>query len=96
MRLQIGLALAALSLCTLAVNPPAEARTAKSKVQKMERAKAGPAPRRTAVGLRDGGWEPFPGTPGLRDRSTIYHPNGRLNGQELFDSIADRAGGIGN
>ena len=91
----IAVTIAATAVMTFGLAGAADARTSRSKVQRAEQAKAIPAPRRTAAAHRNGGWEPFPSTPGLRDRTTIYHPNGRLNGQELFDSIADRTTGAG-
>lgn len=73
---------------------PAEAQSSRPKAKKSQAAQ--PINRTPArVAQRNGGWDPFPGYPGHRDRSTFYHPNGRLNGQELFDSINDRAGSSG-
>ena len=89
----VAMACAVAGTAMLASAEPADARAAKAKAKKAQSSQT----RRltTRVALRDGGWEAFPGQPGFRDRTTIYHPNGRLNGKELFDSIADRAGNAG-
>lgn len=52
--------------------------------------------RRAALPARsEGGWNMWPAGGYYRDRNNINHPNGRLNGQELFDSISDRSGSAG-
>ena len=73
---------------------PVDARTVRTKANKAQTPQK--MVRSPRIAERNGGWEAFPGNPGFRDRTTINHPNGRLNGQEFFDSIADRAGDIGN
>lgn len=80
----------------LALSEPADARSGKAKIKRSLTVERSVAPRQVArLQTNTNGWTPFPGQPGHRDRTTIYHPNGRLNGQELFDSIADRAGNSG-
>ena len=39
--------------------------------------------------------EPIKGLIGLRDRSTIYHADGRLNGREFFERLQEQTGGGG-
>ena len=88
-----GLVTAAIALAALAAlgpGPAVEARTGKAKMQRAEKAKAA-QPVRRAAAARSSGWQDS----GLRDRTTIYHPNGRINGKELFDSISDRSSGAG-
>ncbi len=89
----VAVACAVAGTAMLACAEPADARAAKAKAKKAQSSQA--TRQTTRVALRDGGWDAFPGQPGFRDRATIYHPNGRLNGKELFDSIADRAGNAG-
>src|SRR5262245_61463990 len=88
----MALSLVVAGAAGLALSQPAEARSDRAKVKK-----AHPTHhvRRTRIAQRDGGWEARPAGPALRDRTTFYHPNGRLNGQEFFDSISDRTTGAG-
>lgn len=82
------------AVAALAIVEPVEAKSARAKTTKVQSSQK--VIRTTRVSKMNGGWDAFPGNPGFRDRTTINHPNGRLNGQEFFDSIADRAGDIGN
>lgn len=93
MRLSFAFALAAVCAMTLAPSTNAEAQSSRAKLQRAENAKSKPAVRRSAVvaARRNVG----NGSSGLPDRTTINHPNGRINGQALFDSIAERTSGAG-
>ena len=72
---------------------PADARAAKAKMQRAAKAEAGSpvrrsaatAPRRSAAAR----------SVSLQDRTSINQRNGRLDGQALFDSIAERTSGAG-
>jgi hypothetical protein len=39
--------------------------------------------------------EPITGQTGLRDRSTFYQADGRINGREFFDQLQERSNGMG-
>jgi 2-methylaconitate cis-trans-isomerase PrpF len=87
--------LGAFAVTAIAAGGPAEARAIKAKAKPKPVAASHSANRVASRVSRDG-WDAFPGNPGHRDRTTYYHPNGRLNGQELFDSIADKAANGGD
>ena len=89
----IALALAVAGGSALVLTEPADARSGKSKAKPSQKAAAYRGYAR--VSKRDNTGQAVPGRIELRDRTTFYFPNGRLNGQELFDSIADRAGNAG-
>ena len=89
-----NLALAALAAVLIAVAGPSskvEARAAKAKAQRAEVAGTAASVRRSTTPRR----HLASARPNLRDRSTVYHANGRLDGQALFDSISDRTSGAG-
>lgn len=85
--------LAAVAIASTALLPgPLEARSAKSKVQRGEKVAVVKRTTRTAGVQRSvRSYEPFPGYPGHRDRTTVLLPNGRINGEEFFARIGDLA-----
>ena len=89
----IALALAVAGGSALVLTEPADAHSGKAKAKPSQ--KAASYRSLTRVSKRDNTGQAVPGRIELRDRTTFYFPNGRLNGQELFDSIADRAGNAG-
>ena len=74
--------------------PADAAQTTRAKAKRS--ADAQPQTRRVASASRTGNErEPIPGLVGLRDRSTIYHANGRINGREFFERLQEQTGGGG-
>lgn len=84
---------AAFCVALLAPSLPADAQSSRAHLQRAEKAKAKPAARRgTNVAARR---TTRVAIPELQDRTRLDHPNGRLNGQALFDSISERTSGAG-
>ena len=87
----LALALALAGVSALAVAEPSEARSSKSKAKNSQ---AQQLQRRTATVTRRS--PASVQTPSLRDRQAMFQPNGRLDGEAFFSSVAERAGDIGN
>ena len=91
----IAAAVALLAAGAFAAPEPADAAT-RTKAKRTVASERPVKVRRAALPAREGnGWNMWPAGGYYRDRNNLNHPNGRLNGQELFDSIADRAGNAG-
>ena len=72
----------------------ADAAQTRSKVKRS--AEARPVTRRVATTENAGNrGEVIAGLVGVRDRSTYYLPNGRINGKEFFEQLQERSNGTG-
>ena len=81
-------------LSVASASDPADA--ARGASAKSKRATSQPSARRTAVATRaDRGTSSAASSIQLRDRSTFYLANGRLNGREFFDQLNERSTGAG-
>jgi hypothetical protein len=94
LRAAIGIACGVAVLAMTSLPIAAEAQQARSKTQRSAANKA-PVQRVASRSGTDESGEPIKGLVGLRDRSTINHANGRLNGKEFFERMQEWTGGLG-
>ena len=73
---------------------PVDAAQARAKAKRTTDSQ--PSARRVATTQRsDGTYQPIAGVTGVRDRSTYYLPDGRINGREFFEQLQERTSGTG-
>ena len=90
--------LAAIVIAAVSGAVTADAEAAQTRAKAKRTADSQQSPRRVAVAARadraqDRAQNSSPTA--LRDRSTYYHANGRLNGREFFEQLNERNTGAG-